>query len=209
MISNKFLGVVAAKFTAFVATTLVAVGITACADSVIEVAYTPEESAKLGFNFDEGSDFKNPPADKARVFLVREKKTTGFIYSYYIYYQYNPTMDENNKPINEKDKYEDNLIGLLTNGSILVRDFEPNKPLMFKRNLKMNFWYWVYFGIPTLMQDSVNRKSYWLFTPDAGKVYCVAPVLFVSPSESKDKFFLNKESCEKLLRQVWGDGKDI
>ena len=54
MVSSKFLGVALATFVAFIAFTF-----TACSiyiPSVVEVAYTPEESAKLGFNFDEGSD---------------------------------------------------------------------------------------------------------------------------------------------------------
>ena len=101
---------------------------------VVEATYTLDESAKFGFNFAEDSDIKNPPIDKARVFIVRERKSIGR--PYYIFYQYDPTMDENNKPINEKDKYKDNLIGLLTRkGSVFVRDFEPNRVLMFKKNL--------------------------------------------------------------------------
>ena len=146
---------------------------------------------------------------------MRPRKSPGR--PYYIFYQYDPTMDENNKPINEKDKYEDNLIGLLTRkGSIFVRDFEPNRVLMFKKNSKMDFGYWflmtgvsLWSTAHTLAEDDMDRKSYWLFTPEAGKVYCIMPIILRNTAVSKDEYFLNKESCEKLLRQAWGSGRDI
>ena len=140
---------------------------------------------------------------------MRPRKSPGRP-SYYIFYQYDPTMDENNKPINEKDKYKDNLIGLLTRkGSIFVRDFEPNRVLMFKKNSKMDFAYWAGFSFFTLAEDEMDRKSYWLFTPEAGKVYCIMPIILRNTAVSKDEYFLNKESCEKLLRQAWVSGRDI
>ena len=163
--NNKF---VVAIFMAFVA-----FGFTACANVAREV-YTPEQSENYGFNVSGESVLKNPPENKARVYIMRESKFAGSAISPNHYYQYEPKLDATNKLIIEKQAYINNVIGKLSNGLKIYKDFDTGKPLLIVAG---GGWY---------------AKTYIVFTPQAGKIYCINGKMGIING------FFNKEQCETL-----------
>ena len=76
----------------------VALVLIACAVSAVKII-SPEASAKFGFNVTEESVFKNPPADKARVYIVRQKRFIGSAHGFPVYFLYGlpaTYMDDDN-----------------------------------------------------------------------------------------------------------------
>ena len=145
MFSNKF---VVAIFMAFVAFSF-----TACVTRPNQVVYTPEQSESFGFNVDEGSNLSNPPENKARVYAIRRRGFNAWGLSFYMYYQYEPKLNAKNRLIVEKDIFQQNIAGYFSNGSHFYMDFNTDKPL--------------------LLIAGRESLSYIVFTPKAGKIYCI------------------------------------
>ena len=192
----------------------VALVLIACADSAVKII-SPEASAKFGFNVTEESVFKNPPVDRARVHIVRQKQ--GFLAGAYgwrkfpVYFLYGlpaTYMDDNNitriteetqKDIVEKTKNNtDSYIGLLSSGASLMKDFEVGQPLFFRFLREKTFadvapypilWplYW--------LQDDQSDFAFMSFTPEAGKIYC----LEVIGLKYNYVVFIDKQACEKFF----------
>lgn len=190
---------------------------TACAKQVRVIS--PEESAMLGFNVSEESMLENPPANKARIYVVRETRTFGSGFDFPLYYLYDsPNMykdekgafrikDEVRKEIAEKSK--NNFMGLLSNGTKLFEDFEADKPLLFRFTQKkslgqvaqvpiMLLFYWAF--------PDEEDIAFLLFTPKAGKIYCFVPIElkimggWVDRFYSNENLFVDRQACENLFR---------
>lgn len=187
----------------------VAFVLTACGDKQIMVV-SPEESATLGFNVEGESVLENPPADKARIYVVRESKVMGSA-PFQVYYLYTSTntyykdekgefrmKDEVRKDIAKKS--QNNFMGLLSNGAKLWQDFEADKPLLFKVALKKNF-----FNTPLYAYFYYDKYevAFLVFTPQAGKIYCLEPIkvqgLTYFDIYSNKNLFLDRQSCEKFF----------
>lgn len=156
-----------------VALALVVLGFTACGANVAREIYTPEQSQNYGFNVADDSALKNPPSDKARVYVMREWEQDN-IFPFKYYYQYEPKLNAKNKLVIEKSAYINNLMGKLSNGANFYKDFDTGKSLLITAG---GGW---------------STKTYIVFTPQAGKIYCI------NGKSGTIQGFVNQEQCEKL-----------
>lgn len=155
----------------------ITLGFTAC--SVNTAVYTPEQSHSYGFNVDEKGVLKNPPSDKARIYIMRENAFKGAMISYNIFYQYEPKTDTSNKLIVEKDAYKNNIMGNLSRGLKFYRDFDADKPL--------------------LLIAGTETKSYVIFTPQQSKIYCLEGTIEMGAWVGRPNLnFVDKTRCETL-----------
>lgn len=155
----------------------IALGFTAC--SVNTAVYTPEQSHSYGFNGDEKSVLKNPPSDKARVYVLRENAFKGAVISYNIFYQYEPKTDASNKLIVEKDAYKNNIMGKLSRGLKFYKDFDTDKSL--------------------LLIAGIETNSYVIFTPQQNKIYCLEGTIEYGALVGRPNLkFVDKTRCETL-----------
>lgn len=189
----------------------VAFVLTACGDKQIMVV-SPEESATLGFNVEGESVLENPPADKARIYILRESSFVGSAGSYPIYYLYNSpnTYKDEEGKFRIKDevldevlesiakKSQSNFMGRLFNGGKLWQDFEADKPLLFRVSLDKNF-----FNTPIWGPFVKEWNAFYLvFTPQLGKIYCLEPIKHIFARRYSSKvIFLDRQACEALFRE--------
>lgn len=157
-----------------VALAFMALGFTACGPTAVRDIYTYEQSQSYGFNVADDSALKNPPSDKARVYVMRAWKFASGAISINYYYQYEPKLDAQNKLIVEKDAYINNLMGKLSNGIKFYKDFDIGKSLLI------------------VAGGGWSAKTYIVFTPEAGKIYCINGIYGIING------FINKKQCEKL-----------
>ncbi len=196
----------------------VAFVLTACGDKQVRVI-SPEESATLGFNVEGESVLENPPADKARIYVMRESKVFGSGGEFPLYYLYsspNTYKDEKGK-LRMKDevrkdiakKSQNNFMGLLSNEAKLWQDFEANKPLLFMISQKKSFLDFARYSILGLFGywalPDEEDVAYLIFTPKAGKIYCFEPIKYQALMGIFDRFysneslFIDRQSCEKFF----------
>lgn len=173
------------KFFHFLVLGFLALLFTAC--SPTRVVYTPEQSAKFAFNVSESSALQNPAADKARIYALRASSFKGVLINYSLYYQYNPNINAQNQWVNEQSVYmneiKQNNFGLMSSGTGYVKDFEPGKPL--------------------LLIGSTETYSYIVFTPEAGKIYCVEGSLkFGWWAGRPNVNLINQARCESLYKSL-------
>lgn len=181
----------------FIFVSLVALLFTAC--GLPSTIYTDDEIAKYGFNVDENNSvMMNPPADKARIYFVREKAFAGSGISYFVIYQYNPQIKDR---VTKADlpKSKESIVGTLSNYSLFVENFEAGKPISFALVVKPNFWSWA--AAPVGQDYGGNLISYYIFTPQAGKIYCFAP--YTGVFAGKNEHFFDQQKCETFIKKKW------
>lgn len=200
------------KFFHLVVLGFLALLFTGCMQFAYKYTYTDDEVANIGFDVQNSTKLSSPAADKARIYLAlndpKELPPTS------VFYKYNPSLDQNGTPTGESMKYgKDNLIATFP-GSYTVMDFEANKPLLligtqkFPTKFKVLAWFvplmWPFAIYYTFFEPEYGDVGlYWLFTPEAGKTYCMQPLVIGGSSWSnitKDQYFLNQQECENLVK---------
>ena len=149
--------------------------------------YSKSESDKFGFEVSENSVLQNPPAGKARIYALRTKEYIGASVSYELYYQYNPTISVNIKgqsePLIDKNAYERNVVGKFSNESKFFKDFDAGKAL--------------------LLLSTLETHSYIVFTPKAGRIYCVKGSIILGLNKARPNLeFIGKDECETLYKKI-------
>ena len=149
--------------------------------------YNEKESQNLGFEVSQNSILNNPPAKKARIYVMRKKEYVGANVTYELYYQYNPKISPNIKGQNEafidKNIYKYNIFGKLANKSKFFMDFEVGKPL--------------------LLLSKLETHSYVVFTPQAGRIYCVQGSIILGLNNARPNLeFISKDQCERLYKEI-------
>lgn len=170
------------KFFHLVVLGFLALLFTACVVTPNRAIYNGDSSDTYAFNVGGNSALQNPPADRARVYIISSpnfKESNQWIFR--LYFQYNPTIQEG-KLIEQRAKYINNEVTKIVSGTKLSYDFEPNKPL--------------------LLIVGNETMSYLLFTPKAGKIYCTEgePVMGWAMARFNLKF-VDKSRCETLYLQ--------
>lgn len=152
----------------------------ACSAVQQDLIYTSEQSKNYGFTVSADSKLQNPPAKKARVYIIRRVNVWGdginSAIGANVYYQYNPEIVKVasvETPMLERDKYIGNSIGYLSSGARLQKDFDGGKSLLL-----------------------ITSETNIVFTPEAGKIYCVERQ---KSKASKGVFrLIDKARCEKI-----------
>ena len=150
--------------------------------------YTSEQSDKFAFeSSDENDILQNPPPNKARIYGVRSKDYIGEKVDYVVFYQYEPIIEPNikgqNEPIMEAKSYQGNIFGKFINASKFYKDFDANKLLILFSELETN--------------------SYLIFTPKAGKIYCVQGTIILGLHKARPNLnLIDKASCKRIYEEL-------
>lgn len=150
--------------------------------------YTNAQSAEFGFvELDEKGILHNPPSQKARIYVVRGKEFVGAKVDYEVLYQYEPNITPNikgqNEPIIDENALKNNILCTIHNASKCFKDFEADKTLLLFAGLETN--------------------SYIVFTPQAGRIYCIQGSVILGLNQARPNLTLiDKASCERLYSGI-------
>lgn len=157
-----------------------AIFMSACAPMPNQLVYTPQDSAYIGFNVDGNSRLSNPPKDRARIYFGRASSFIGVAISYKAYFAYNPQAAFGGYLVN-KDMAQGSF-GELSSGAKFVADVGVGAPL-------------VVFG-------NTEEISYLVFTPMAGRVYCIEGEVIAGNFIGRPNLkFVDRVRCEKLFEK--------
>lgn len=109
-----------------------------------------EKSQNLGFKSDGSYVLSDPPKDRARIYFYRNNSKIGAYLGYTIRIEYEPKLDSNNTP--KYENYQDSL-GYLATSKTFFAD--------------------IYAGRQVAIMAKTESMSYIVFTPMAGKIYCI------------------------------------
>ncbi len=131
--------------------TLCCVYFSGCA-SINQLHYSPQESQQLGFTVSGQSALENPPPDRARIYFGRKGSLFGLAIVYKAYFAYNPPYDKYDQ-VRVSKAIAQGDFGTLSSGARFVAD--------------------VGVGVPLAIFAHTEATSYLVFTPMAGRVYCI------------------------------------
>lgn len=149
--------------------------------SVNQLYYSPQISESLGFTVQGNSVLENPPPDRARIYFGRKGSFFGVAVVYKAYFAYNPPTDNKGRIRVTKSMAEGDF-GTLASGSRFVAD--------------------VGVGTPLAIFSSTEETSYLVFTPMAGRVYCVEGEVVSGAFVGRPQLsFVDRMRCEALFRK--------
>ena len=158
-----------------------AIFMSACAPMPNQLVYSPQDSAYLGFNVDGASRLSNPPSDRARIYFGRASSFVGVAISYKAYFAYNPPANGYGGYRIHKDMAQGSF-GELSSGARFVADVGVGAPL-------------VIFG-------NTEEISYLIFTPMAGRVYCIEGEVIMGNFIGRPNIkFVDRMRCEVLFKK--------
>lgn len=151
----------------------------ACAPMPNQLVYGAQDSAYLGFNIEGNSRLSNPPSDRARIYFGRASSFIGVAISYKAYFAYNPPANGFGGYRISKDMAQGSF-GELSSGAKFVADVGGSTPL-------------VVFG-------NTEEISYLVFTPTAGRVYCIEGEVIAGNFIGRPNLkFVDRMRCEVLF----------
>ena len=151
------------------------------------IIYSQMQSEEFGFVAGKNEPLQNPPPNKVRIYGVRSRDFIGEKASYEAFYQYEPQIEPNIKgqiePVISQSAYIGNIFGKFSNASKFYKDFEAGKPLLLLAELETN--------------------SYIVFTPSAGRIYCVQGAIILGLHKARPNLkLINKAQCERIYREL-------
>lgn len=146
--------------------------------------YNAAQSVDFGFT----SELLTPPsAGKARIYALRANEYIGAKVVFELFYQVEPEISVNLRgecePKLDKNAFSENKFGTLRNNSFIYKDFDAAKPL--------------------LIISQMESESYIVFTPSAGKIYCVQNAVILGLHNARPNLKLvEKALCEEIFLSI-------
>lgn len=160
---------------------LLAMYLSACAPMPNQLSYSTQDSEYLGFTVSGGSVLSNPPRDRARIYFGRKPSFIGVAISYKVHFAYNPPANGFGSYRVYKEMAQGDF-GTLSSGAKFVADVGA--------------------GVPLAVFASTEETSYIVFTPLAGRIYCIEGEVIAGNFIGRPNLhFADKVRCEALFRK--------